>query len=210
MQIKDRIVEFCRVPESELIPNPKNWRKHPKGQAEALKGMLSDVGIAGAVLARRLEDNSLMIIDGHLRKQSLKGLDVPVLVLDVTEEEADKILATYDPIGEMAEKSNASLMELLKTISSENNSVVELLSNLYDSTSQDLIREMASAAIEGEEEKDRTVSPLGTVNVPVTSEEELVIRKAIAKAKKEFKGEDNLSSGSALAIIAQEFLDGED
>jgi hypothetical protein len=32
-QIRDRIRELRRVKTSELIPNPKNWRRHPKEQA---------------------------------------------------------------------------------------------------------------------------------------------------------------------------------
>jgi hypothetical protein len=35
---KDR--ELRRVKASELVPNPKNWRRHPKEQAAALKGLL--------------------------------------------------------------------------------------------------------------------------------------------------------------------------
>lgn len=44
MKIRDRIVELVRVPASELVPNPKNWRTHPTAQADALKGVLAEVG----------------------------------------------------------------------------------------------------------------------------------------------------------------------
>jgi hypothetical protein len=50
MQIKDRIKELRRVPSSQLIPSPKNWRTHPTSQQDALKGILAEVGWADAVL----------------------------------------------------------------------------------------------------------------------------------------------------------------
>jgi hypothetical protein len=44
MKIRDRIVELRRVPAGSLLPNPKNWRRHPKAQADALRGLLSEIG----------------------------------------------------------------------------------------------------------------------------------------------------------------------
>ena len=46
MQIRDRIKELRRVPASELLPNPKNWRTHPVAQQDALRGVLAEVGYA--------------------------------------------------------------------------------------------------------------------------------------------------------------------
>ena len=99
MKIRDRIKELRRVPASELIPNPKNWRSHPKEQQDALRGILAEVGIAGAVLARELPSGELMLIDGHMRADTDPTAVWPVLVLDVTEAEADKLLATYEKLG---------------------------------------------------------------------------------------------------------------
>ena len=66
MNIRDRVKELRRVPASQLRPSPKNWRTHPKEQADALRGLLAEVGFAGAALARELPDGSLELIDGHL------------------------------------------------------------------------------------------------------------------------------------------------
>ena len=68
--IRDRIRELRRVPAKELLPNPKNWRRHPRAQTEALRGLLVEVGYADALLARELPDGRLMLIDGHLRKNT--------------------------------------------------------------------------------------------------------------------------------------------
>lgn len=83
LRIRDRIKELRRVPARELLPNPKNWRRHPKAQTEALRDLLTEVGYADALLARELPDGKLMLLDGHLRKASTPDAQVPVLVLDV-------------------------------------------------------------------------------------------------------------------------------
>lgn len=132
MQIRDRIRELRRVPASELRPNPKNWRTHPEAQANALRGLLSEVGIADAVLARELEDGSLMLIDGHLRAETLGTETVPVLVLDVNEAEADKVLATLDPLAAMAEADAAKLDAILREIDTGSEDVQQLLADLAE------------------------------------------------------------------------------
>ena len=51
--------------------------------------MLAEVGYSDALLLRELPDGGLMIIDGHLRVETTPNAIVSVLVLDVTEEEAE-------------------------------------------------------------------------------------------------------------------------
>lgn len=126
MKIKDRIKELVRVPAADLIPNPKNWRKHPKAQQDAMRGLLAQVGYADAVLARETDDG-LMLIDGHLRAETTPDAEVPVLVLDVTEEEADLILATHDPVSAMAETDDELLSELMSGIKLESEAVQAMM-----------------------------------------------------------------------------------
>ncbi|MBU6222340.1 MAG: ParB N-terminal domain-containing protein [Planctomycetes bacterium] len=130
MKIRDRIREFRRVPASQLRPNPKNWRTHPPAQAEALRGLLGELGLVDAVLARQCEDGSLMLIDGHLRAETLVGENVPVLILDVTEAEADKVLLTLDPLAAQAEADTAKLDELLRDVQTGSDSVAALLEEI--------------------------------------------------------------------------------
>lgn len=131
MQIKDRIKELRRVKASELIPNPKNWRTHPLDQQDALKGLLSEVGYADALIAREVEDG-LMLVDGHLRAETTPDLEVPVLVLDITEEEADIILATLDPLANMAERDDDALRSLTDSLDVESVAVNEMLQGLLE------------------------------------------------------------------------------
>ena len=129
------------VPASDLRPNPKNWRTHPKAQQDALRGVLAEVGLADACLARELPDGSLMLIDGHLRAETLGDGEVPVLILDVNEAEADKILATLDPLAAMADSDAAKLDELLRNVDTGSEALQQMLAataaqaGLYDSLS---------------------------------------------------------------------------
>jgi hypothetical protein len=128
LQFRDRIKDFRRVRAGDLIPNPRNWRIHPKSQADALCGLLAELGFADALLTRELPDGRLMLIDGHLRKENVPpDAQVPVLVLDVTEEEADKILLTLDPLATMAEADTERIKALLATVRTESEAVRELL-----------------------------------------------------------------------------------
>ena len=130
MEIRDRIKEFRRVPARDLLPNPKNWRVHPEAQANALRGILADVGYVDALLVRENGNGRLVIIDGHLRAETTPDMEVPVLVLDVTEEEGDKILATFDPLGAMADADSEKLEALLSEIETDSEDLQEMLDEL--------------------------------------------------------------------------------
>jgi hypothetical protein len=127
MEIRDRIKELRRVKAKDLIPNSKNWRVHPKAQAAALRGLLSEIGYADALLARELPDGRLQLIDGHLRAETTPNAMVPVLILDVNDSEADKILLTLDPLAAMAEADTERIGQLLQTVRSDSPAVEELL-----------------------------------------------------------------------------------
>jgi DNA modification methylase len=111
--IRDRIIDFRRVRASDLLPHPRNWRRHPDGQRSAVRAALAEIGYADALLARRTEDGQLQLIDGHLRRELTPDHEVPVLVLDLTEEEAMKLLVVLDPLAGLAETDLPALESLL-------------------------------------------------------------------------------------------------
>jgi hypothetical protein len=129
MEVKNRIKELRTVRASDLLPNPKNWRTHPINQTEALQGLLTEIGYADALIAYET-DQGLMLIDGHLRAETTPNMEVPVLVTDLTEKEADLLLATLDPLAAMATRDEEQLTELLATISSSNDTVNAMLLSL--------------------------------------------------------------------------------
>jgi ParB-like chromosome segregation protein Spo0J len=131
-QHRDRIRELRRVKASELIANPKNWRTHPPAQRAAMAGVLSEIGYADALLARELPDGSLQLVDGHLRAETSPDQEVPVLILDVDEAEADKILATLDPLASLAACDTAQLDALLRSIETSDKAIQTMLINLAE------------------------------------------------------------------------------
>jgi hypothetical protein len=130
MTIRDRIKELRRVRADELRPHPQNWRTHPEAQREALRGVLEEVGYADALLARELPNGGLELIDGHLRAEITPETLVPVLVLDVSEAEAAKILVTLDPLAALAEADAAKLDQILRQVETGSSAVADLLGKL--------------------------------------------------------------------------------
>ena len=127
MKIRDRIKELRRVKASELFASPRNWRTHPQAQQDALRGVLAEVGYADALLARELPDGGLELIDGHLRAETTPDQEVPVLVLDVDQDEANKLLTVLDPLASMAEANKDALGQLLLEIDTESDGVQTML-----------------------------------------------------------------------------------
>src|SRR5207249_10121605 len=109
-----------------LVANPANWRRHPERQRAALQALLRDIGYADALLARR-EGDALVLVDGHLRRSLDPDQVVPVLVLDVSEEEADTLLATVDPLAALATPDPDMLGSLLERVRASSAAVQELL-----------------------------------------------------------------------------------
>jgi ParB-like nuclease domain len=128
--IRDRIRELRRVRAADLQPNPRNWRLHPASQRAALQGILSEVGFADALLARELPDGRLELVDGHLRAETAPDQIVPVLVLDVDEAEANKILLTLDPLAAMAEAGQDQLDSLLREVETDSAGLEAMLAEL--------------------------------------------------------------------------------
>lgn len=126
--IKDRIKGFQRIPVAQLRANPRNWRTHPEAQRKALRGVLAEIGFANAVLARELGDGTLELIDGHLRLETMAGADeIPTLILDVDEHEADKLLLTLDPLASMAGTDKEMLAGLFESTAFDDNALAVLI-----------------------------------------------------------------------------------
>ena len=128
---RNRIKALEYVNAADLTPHPGNWREHGKAQADALKGVLAEVGIAGALLAYRSErqGGALVVIDGHLRKDAAPQ-QWPVLILDVDDAEAAFLLATHDPLAAMATADAGALDALLSSVQSGEAAVMAMLAKL--------------------------------------------------------------------------------
>lgn len=136
-KLRDRVIDFRRVKARDLVPHPRNWRMHPKAQSAALKGVLEEVGVADALLAYE-RDGKLTVIDGHLRKDTAPDHEWPIVVLDVTDEEADYLLATHDPLAAMAQPDQDKLLDLLASVETNSQAVKDMLEALANGETQPL------------------------------------------------------------------------
>lgn len=155
-KIRDRVVELRRVPASSLRANASNWRRHPGRQRQVMTTMLKEVGFAGALLARQTEDGTLELIDGHLRADVSDDAQVPVLVVDVDALEAKRLLATFDPIGAMAETDADTLRALLADLGETTPQMIEVMDDVARVTDSILADAPFDATKLPDAEKDGT------------------------------------------------------
>jgi hypothetical protein len=80
----------------------------------------------------------VVLIDGHLRAETTHDQLVPVLVLDVDEAEANKLLATLDPLAVMAETDKGSFKDLGGFVMTDSVELRELLDGTAGIASRDL------------------------------------------------------------------------
>jgi len=115
-----------------LEPHPQNWRTHPDGQRSALRAAVDAIGFADVVIARELPNKKLQILDGHLRSDEFADEKLPVLVLDLDEDEARIFLASLDPLAGMAETDAEQLEQLLSEIETDDEELQKLLDKLAE------------------------------------------------------------------------------
>src|SRR6266705_1108793 len=98
---RNRIVGHGEEDPEQLLANPRNWRIHPKAQQDALAGVLAQVGWVQDVIVNQ---RSGFVVDGHARVAIAisAGERVPVVYVDLSDEEEALILATIDPLSAMA------------------------------------------------------------------------------------------------------------
>ena len=130
-------MRFEWVDPKSLTPNPSNWRKHPKEQQDALEGVLAEVGWAGVAIVNERTGN---LVDGHLRQKVAieKGELLPVIFIDITEEQEKKALATHDPISLMARPDYVILEDLLKGIRIQDEGLKEMVNSFAISNGIDV------------------------------------------------------------------------
>jgi hypothetical protein len=129
--IKSRIVEHVTVRAGDLVPHELNPRRHSQEQREALHALYEEIGFARSVLAYRLADGRLKLIDGHLRQSMDPDMQIEVEVLDVSDEEARKLLLSLDPLAQLADYDDRCLEELRNLTETSSNTLNALWAGLH-------------------------------------------------------------------------------
>jgi DNA modification methylase len=139
---RDRIVGFTRKAPHELPANDLKWRRHPGSQRAALRAALEGVGTVGPVI---LNVQTGRLVDGHLRVElAIEAAQetLPVILVELSLEEERLVLATYDPIGALAEADTAELATLLSQVETADDDLRRLLDGI--STAPDVLQVVAS------------------------------------------------------------------
>lgn len=202
--IRDRIVELRRVPARELAAHARNWREHPDEQRTAMRAVLEEIGYAGAVLARQADDGALHLIDGHLRTETTPDALIPVLVLDVTAEEAEKLLATVDPLAALARPNPEILSPLLRDLQARGDTLVKLVWPDY-MLEPLLAVDWTPVAVDPDA---HPAVPPKSHDIAFTPEQWAVVERAIARVRGAAQDGD-VSQGRAVELICADYLAGE-
>ena len=131
-QWRNRIVGYADVDPADLLANPRNFRRHPKNQQDALSGVIAEVGYVDPVL---VQAGTGVVLDGHLRVELAMRQNqatIPVKYVDLTDAEANLILATFDPLSAMAFADAEQLDALLREVSTADAAVMQMLSELAE------------------------------------------------------------------------------
>lgn len=129
---ENRIVGHGLEDPAHLLANPRNWRLHPDQQKEALSGLLDRVDRVGWVQDVIVNQRTGHVVDGHLRVSlalSREEAGIPVVYVDLSEEEERLVLASLDPMAAMAVTDEAMLAELMDGVETEG-ALAEMLENI--------------------------------------------------------------------------------
>jgi hypothetical protein len=126
---QNRIVGEDLVDPATLKPNPLNWRKHPEHQRMAMAGVLSEIGWVQRVVVNK---NTGVVVDGHLRRDMAeqKGEKVPVIYVDLSDDEERLVLATLDPIAALAETDADMLRGLVADVATDHEGLQAFINDI--------------------------------------------------------------------------------
>ena len=133
-QWQNRIIRYAMEDPEQLLAHPSNIRVHPKQQQDALEGAFNAIGLIAPVI---ISTKTQHCLDGHLRIQMAisKGQkQIPVVYVDLSEEEELIALASYDFITSLAVYDKDLVNDLLQEIGeTENDALQAVLDGLAES-----------------------------------------------------------------------------
>jgi len=170
---ENRIVEYTEESPEQLLANPLNWRVHPKSQQVSLSGVLDDLGFIAPVIVNKSTGH---MIDGHLRVSLALRNNVPrvpVIYVDLTEQEEKEALITLDPITNMAVADVKNLEELIGDMGTVNDAVRLLIGDiLHESSKKAVKQELGSNDEEEDGESPFAENPFGITAESLATAEE--------------------------------------
>jgi hypothetical protein len=128
----NRIIEYrpdCLL--SEFLDNKRNYRIHPKAQKRGVVKILDRVGKVLPLAAYYSERyGGLTLYNGHLRKNLKPDETWPVVISNLTDEEADFVIMTLDPSTGMADIDYDILNSLTEDVGPLEEDIAAILATL--------------------------------------------------------------------------------
>jgi len=127
---RSRIVAHTEMDPAEIKPNPWNWREHPAYQLLSLSGMLEELGWIQSVVVNQTTGH---LIDGHARVDLAYKHgepNIPVIMVELSEEEEKKAIALFDPISALAKANAERFADLLATLQTRNEGLSQFIQDL--------------------------------------------------------------------------------
>ena len=174
-QWSNRIVSYGEEDPEQLLANPLNWRVHPKAQQVSLTGVLDDIGFISPVIVNRTTGH---MVDGHLRVSlALRNNvpSIPVIYVELSEQEEKEALVTLDPIANMAAADMRNLESLIGDMGQVNDAVRLLVGEILHESNKKAFKQDLDELDEDEEGE----SVFGDNPFGITEE-------AVADTEKEF------------------------
>lgn len=117
----------------QFLANPRNPRKHPQKQRDAVKGSLNTLGWIAPVIVNA---RTGYMIDGHERVwQALQNdnAEVPFIEVDLSEAEENLALASFDWITHLAVYDPDNLDALLRDVQTDDVALQAVIAELAES-----------------------------------------------------------------------------
>lgn len=183
----------------DLQDHPLQWKIHPDFQRQVLSGVLERVGIADVLLAYRDGAGNLVKVDGHARSSLDPEQTWPVIILDITAEESNLLLAAHDRLAAMSATDGDKLLVLLEAIPDQNDKAISaLLAELDHEAGQTALSDYTGAG--GNRTPDRQSMIKAVIHAQDIGAFEAAILAYAAAT-----GERN--RGQAIAGICRSYLD---
>jgi len=116
--IRDRITKVAQARLGDFESHPLNPKFHPDEQRQLVGSLMREIGWVGALLAWKSEraGGKWVCLDAHLRKDLAPDFEGWVLYTDLTDAEADLMVALYDESGRLAQIEPDKLKALQERI----------------------------------------------------------------------------------------------
>ena len=125
-----RILNYHLASPEDLLAHPRNPRRHPNAQREALRASLRSLGWVAPILVNARTQH---VLDGHARVEEALSANVPqvpVIEVDLPAEDEPLFLSVYDPITAMAAYDREALDALLREVDTSEQALQQLLESV--------------------------------------------------------------------------------